>query len=111
MKVDTFGIHAFHTEKHQMLWSANTTLPHNQSPMLLTSVTTDTRGHVFAVDETNHCVQIFSAINGSYLRYLMGNEFVIGHPLYVNWCENTSTLILAHLKGNAIYISFFKIFL
>ena len=54
---------------------------------------------------------MFSAINGRYLRYLIGDEFVIGHPLYVNWCENASTLILAHLKGNVIYISFFKIFL
>ena len=94
-----------------MFWSTNTTLPHNQSPMHLTSVTTDTRGHLFAVDENNHSVQMFSAINGRYLRYLIGDEFVIGHPLYVNWCENTSTLILAHLKGKDIYISFFKIFL
>ena len=111
MKVDTFGIHAFYTEKQQMFWSTNTTLPHNQSPMHLTSVTTDTGGHLFGVDENNHSVQMFSAINGRYLRYLIVDEFVIGHPLYVNWCENTSTLILTHLKGNVIYISFFKIFL
>ena len=71
--------------------------------MRLTSVTTDSRGRLFAVDENNRCVQMFSALNGHYLGKMDP------HPLYVNWCYNTSTLILFHqIEGNNC-ISFLKL--
>ena len=103
VKVDSSGLHALDAEKDEKLWVTQS--------KCLTSFTTDSRGRLFAVDENNHCVQMFSAINGHHMRYLIGDEFGIGHPLYVNWCYNTSTLILVHQKGKDIYITFLKIFL
>ena len=58
VKVNNSGLLAFDTEKDEKLW-----ITQNKG---LTSITTDSRGHLFAVDENNRCVQMFSAVNDVY---------------------------------------------
>ena len=74
------------------------------------SVTSNGRGLLFAVDDNNEYVQVFSATNGYYCGRLSKTEGCsYEHPLFVNWCENTSTLILVHRKGKLHIVSFIKI--
>ena len=101
---DTLGLHAIDVKSKQLLWTTDVS-----RSKAVTSLITNGRGILFAVDMANHCVQMFSAITGHYLGYLITEEeFGIGRPLYVNWCEITSTLILVHQKEEKKCINFFK---
>ena len=106
---DTLGLHAIDVKSKQLLWTTDVSIVQSKTSKAVTSLTTNGRGILFAVDMANHCVQMFSAINGHYLGYLITEEeFGIGRPLYVNWCENTSTFILVHQKEEKKCINFFK---
>ena len=89
-----------------VLWATDPSVLRSKASRVLTSLTTNGRGLLFAVDLERSCVQMFSAVNGHCLGYLIKEG--IGHPLYAKWCENTSTLVLVHLKGLDHNISFLK---
>ena len=106
---DSLGLHAIDVKSKQLLWTTDASVVQSKTSKAVTSLTTNGRGVLFAVDMANHCVQMFSAVNGHYLGYLIKeDEFEVGRPLYVNWCENTSTLILVHQKEEKKCINFFK---
>ena len=108
--MDALGLHAFDLEAKQLLWTTGTTLPKWEKSIHLTSVTTNGHSVLFAVDKNNCCVQMFSATDGLYLGYLDKLDgFWYRHPLYVNWCGNTSSLILVHQKEEKKCISFLKL--
>ena len=100
------GLRATLVETPGVFWTTDPSVLRSKASKVLTSLTTNGRGLLFAVDAERSCVQMFSAVNGHYLGYLIKEG--IGHPLYINWCENTSTLILVHLKGIENNISFLQ---
>ena len=103
-------MHAFDLETQQMLWTTGSMLPQCEQAMHLRSVTSNDRGLLFAVDEFNICVHMFSARDGRYCGCLIRADSPWGdRPLYVNWCENTSSLIVFHQKGREKKISFLEI--
>ena len=106
---DYKGLHASKMKTAALLWTTDGSVHQSNTSKTLTSLSTNGRGLLFAVDHKMSCVQMFSAVNGHYLGCLIReSEFGMGHPLHVNWCENTSTLILVHLKEECHYISFLK---
>ena len=107
--VDSMGLRATLVETPGILWATDPSVFQPNASKVLTSLTTNGRGLLLAVDLERSCVQMFSAVNGHYLGYLIReSDFGIGHPIYVKWCENTSTLILVHLKGLEHNVSFLK---
>ena len=107
---DSLGMHAFDLETQQMLWTTGSMLPQCEQAMHLRSVASNDRGLLFAVDEFNICVHMFAARDGRYCGCLIRADSPWGdRPLYVNWCENTSSLTVFHQKGREKKISFLEI--
>ena len=62
----------------------------------LVSITTDNRGHIFACDTANECIQLFST-TGIYVGcFVAKGQHGIKMPKLARWCNKSSSLIVIH---------------
>ena len=93
------GLFAYSLSKKRTMWKA--ALTGMGKPMRLSSVASDGRMIVFACDQNNECVQVFSLQDGKYLGKLAGARG-LGNPERILWFDQESSLFVAHKDKNAI---------
>ena len=71
------------------------------------SITADRKGNVFVIDHSDECIHRFN-LNAQF-RYvgilLKGGDDVLGKPVMIRWCNSVSSLVVAHVINETIYIS------
>ena len=100
------GIKAYDLSSGSLEWQKN--IP----GMTKSSMISDGRGHLFVSDKDNKCIHMVSLSDGQHLgrlHVIEEGEQGLGFPAWVDWSEETSSLILAHGKGNKRFISFIQI--
>ena len=88
------GVFAYSTLLDKLEWKVDGTLPEMKKDIAAYGVATDGHSHLFVADYDNHCIQMFSASDGSYLRCLVvkGTKS-LGQPDKIRWCEKSSFLL------------------
>ena len=63
-------------------------------------------GMVISVCDGNNCIQMFCVRDGAYMGAVMRQgEQRLRNPGKIEWCEATSSLVVAHIKENQQCIS------
>ena len=100
-------IFAYSTAKQNLLWSIQGAVS-GKEMIRCVSITTDNKGHLFACDANNECIQMFST-DGIYLGCLVDRgQHGITSPRHVRWCKNTSSLVVVHCKNGVWFTSILK---
>ena len=98
------GIHAYNVDTKSLDWIKEI------EGLELARVSSDGHGHLFVCDRGNECIHMISVLDGQYLRcFIKTGEQGLGRPGFAAWSEETSSLIVAHGKGNKRFISVFKV--
>ena len=86
------GIFAYNLKTEKIKWKRYET---GMDKMVeITGMTTDGRGHLFVTDKRS--IQMFSVSDGQYLGCLIeAGDQDLWPPLHVEWCETSSSLIVA----------------
>ena len=87
------GLFAYNTETDKLEWKVNRKLSKMEHDMTAMGVTTDGHGHLFVTDRHNHCIQMFSVSDGSYMGFLETGDDTLRCPSLICWCENMSSLL------------------
>ena len=100
------GIYVYDTNKDELVWSVKGKLTSMVNEMDAGGVTTDGFGRVFVCDRANRCIQVLSIVDGSYLGCLLkAGEQGLGDPLFIRWCNDTSSLIVCCGIENERFVS------
>ena len=99
------GIKAYDLSSGSLEWHKN--IP----GMTKSALVPDGHGHLFVADKDNKCIHMLSLSDGQNLGrlHVIEEGEGLGFPAWVDWSEETSSLILAHGKGNKRFISFIQI--
>ena len=98
------GIHAYNANTTLLEWRKK------RDGMEKAGVASDSHGHLFVFDKENGCINLLSVSDGHYQGCLIKEgEQSLGKPCFGVWCEQTSSLIVAHAKGNERFISVIKV--
>ena len=98
------GIHAYNVDNNSLEWKKEI------EGMERGGVTSDGHGHVFVSDGDNACIHMLSVSDGHYMGCLIKQgDQDLGVPLWGTWCEEMSSVIVAHGKGNKRFISVVKV--
>ena len=96
------GIIVCNSETNRLQWKVNSKLAGVEKKLFVSGVTSDGHGHIFVCDPENECVHIFAASDGSHLGILFRKgERNLGTPWKIDWCQGTSTLVVAHKRKNS----------
>ena len=97
-------MHAYNSTTGQLKWSAQKKIP--SGTFNSSGVTADGNGRIFVVDDTNKCIQMFSASDGQYLGCFMNKgDQGLRDVIRLRWCVSTSSLVAAHKNGTKYFIS------
>ena len=97
-------IHAFNSTTGQLKWTVQKKIP--SGTFTSYGVAGDGYGRLFVADDTNKCIQMFSALDGQYLGCFMNKgDQGFGNVRRLRWCETTSSLVVAHHDGWKYFIS------
>ena len=103
------GIYGYDTDTDKLDWIVKGTLPGVSKNVTADAVTTDGHGHLFVCDTSNACVHMLS-VNGSYLGTpLKAGEQDFGGPWRIRWLENSSSLVVVHIKDLRHHISVVRV--
>ena len=95
-------IHAYNTSTSKTSWK-------NQHESGFVGITSDGGGNLF-ISTVNSAIKVLSP-SGEHRGYLVKEgEQRLGKPLAVRWCEMTSSLIVAHRRDGAWFLSDVKVF-
>ena len=98
-------VFAYNMETGAEEWSLPSDIPGATTTMQSCGITTDGNGHLFVCDINNSCIQMFD-MNGGYIGVLLsGGEQGIGNPKWAGWCDDSHSLIVAHVKNEKWFIS------
>ena len=103
------GLFAYNTYTDKLEWEVGGLLAGNKEDIQTTGVTADERRHLFVTDFGNYCIQMFSVVDGQYLGCLMKDVETLGKPGRLRWCENTTSLLTAHLFESKGYLNVIKV--
>ena len=99
------GVYAYDVSEDKFEWKGE---PNGtEKKMNAFGVTTDERGNLFVCDMNNECIHMFST-GGVYLGELSvsdSEEGSIGVPRCIRWCNETSSLVVAHKKDDKRIVS------
>ena len=99
------GIYSYNAKTSKLLWTAVGKFPGMKENLNIVSVTTDQKGHVFACDNSNRCIQMFT-IDGTYLGAMPKcREVSVELSSLICWCKKSSFLVLSFLKSGQYCIS------
>ena len=99
------GIYSYNAKTSKLLWTAVGKLPTMKKNLNIVAVTTDQKGHIFACDNGNRCIQMF-AIDGTYLGAMTKcREISVQQSSLICWCKKSSFLVLSFLKNGQYCIS------
>ena len=97
-------IHAYNSSTGQLKWSVRKKIP--SGTFKSHGVVGDNNGRLFLTDNTNNCIQMFSASNGQYLRCLIKQgDQGLGLVCGLSWCEATLSLVVSHHNGEKWFLS------
>ena len=97
-------IHAYNSTTGELKWSAETRTP--TGTFISRGVAGDGNGRLFFADNTNDCIQRFSASDGQYMGcFMKRGDQGLGHVTRLGWNEATSSLVVGHLDGDKYTIS------
>ena len=103
------GIFAYNTQRAQMGWTVKGKLTGMEIDMSIWGATADGNGHLFMCDINNSCIQMFSA-GGRYMGpVLKEGDHGLAQPWLVRWCEQTSSLVVVHIKERNYQISVIRV--
>ena len=96
-------IHAY-SSTGQLKWSGQKKIP--SGTFKSNSLAGDGSGRIFVADDTNNCIQMFSALDGQYLGCFMNKgDQGLGDVSILRWCEATSSLVVGHYNDYKYFIS------
>ena len=98
------GVSAYNTDTDQIEWCKKGTLAGMEEQMMAEGVTTDGCGHVFISDESNGCIHVLSN-KGFHLGVLKEGEQGLGRSRLIHWCNEASSLVVAHIIDEQYCIS------
>ena len=102
-------IYVYNTATDEVVWSAWRKQKQMDKKMEPHGVTTDGHGHLFVCDWNNGCIHLFHITKSKYLGPVMREgEQGLGVPYRVEWCEATSSLVVAYTKNDVYLNSFVK---
>ena len=89
-------------------WKVSGKPPGMKYVMDASGIAADEQGHLFICDESNRCVHMLSARDGSHLGLVVrkGQEG-IGNPRSVAWHQISVSLVVFHEKGGVYHLSIF----
>ena len=98
------GIHAYNADTKLLEWKREI------GGMGKAGIASDGHGHLFVFDKANKCVHTLSVLNGQYMGCLIKEgDLGLRRPCWGVWYEETSSLIVAHAKGNERYLSVIRV--
>ena len=106
------GVYAYNTATDVLEWSVKGKLEGMDEEMDAQGVTTDGRGDLFVCDPKNECIQMFCVRDGAYMGAVMRQEEQeLKYPRQIQWCETTSSLVVAHRMacGGSWFISIIRV--
>ena len=103
------GVNAYNTSKEGLEWEVKGKVPCMKRILNAARVATNGRDQVIVCDDYNDCIQIFT-VDGHYMGTVsVDNDTFLGTPSRIDWCKNTSSLAVVHLKESQVGISKIKI--
>ena len=103
------GVSAYNTSKEGLEWEVKGKVPCMKRILNAARVATNGRDQVFVCDDYNDCIQMFT-VDGHYMGTVsVNNDTFLGTPSRIDWCKNTSSLAVVHLKESQVGISKIKI--
>ena len=88
------GVFAYNTLLNKLEWKMDRKPAGMEKGIAAYGVAADGRGHLYIADYDNHCIQMFSVSDGSYLRCLVvKGAKSLGRPDKIRWCEKSSSLL------------------
>ena len=100
-------IYACNSTTGKLRWTAVKKIPDTDKPFQSPSVTGDDSGHLFVLDITNKCIQMFVAADGQYLGCFkkFGEEDIGKDVKKLHWCKEISSLLVVYEKDGKILIT------
>ena len=106
---DGYRIFAYNTNSGEVAWRINDKTKGMQRNKNPDGVTWDGEAHLFLPDTKRALIHVCS-VDGKYMGCLIKEgEQGLGVPGCIRWCNNTSSLIVAHFKENSWFISDIKL--
>ena len=98
-------VFAYNMETGAEEWNLSSNVPESTTTMQACGIMTDGNDHLFVCDINNSCIQMFD-LNGGYIGVLLsGGEQGLGNPHLAGWCDDSHSLIVAHVKNEKWHIS------
>ena len=103
------GVNAYNTSKETLEWEVKGKVPCMKKNLSAARVATNGHDQVIVCDDYNDCIQMFT-LEGHYMGVVsMDSDAHLGTPSRIDWCKNTSSLALVHVKESKLGISKIKI--
>ena len=93
-----------YTLKGELKWRVSGKLRQMELDIDARGVTADDQGHLFVCDESNRCVHLLSATDGTHLGVVVKALVEgVGKPREVAWHQESASLVVAHEKDADYY--------
>ena len=103
------GVNAYNTSKEGLEWEVKGRVPCMKKILSAARVATNGHDQVIVCDDYNDCIQMFT-VDGHYMGTVsVDSDTFLGTPSRIDWCKNTSSLAVVHLKESQLGISKIKI--
>ena len=97
-------IYACNSTTGKLRWTAVKKIPDTDKPFQSPSVTGDDSGHLFVLDVTNKCIQMFAAPDTQYLGCFKKLDEEDKNVKKLHWCKELSSLFVVYEKDGKILI-------
>ena len=99
-------IYACNSTTGKLMWTAVKKVPDTDKLFQSLSVTGDDRGHLFVLDVTNKCIQMFAAADGQYIRCFkkLEEDGMDKNVIKLHWCHELSSLFFVYENDGKILI-------
>ena len=98
------GINSYNTSSNKREWCVRGELTERDENICPRRIVTDGCGHLFVIDRGNDCVQMFST-DSVYMGRLLREERCFGRLSKIDWCSDTSSLVVLHKRNRKYEIS------
>ena len=99
-------IFACNSTTGKLRWTTAKKVADTDKPFQSLSVTGDNSGHLFVLDVTNKCIQMFAAADGQYIGCFkkLEEEDIGQNVKKLHWCKELSSLFVVYEKDGKILI-------
>ena len=98
------GVFCYTLKGGELKWRVSGKLPQMEWDIDARGVAADDQGHLFVCDESNRCVHLLSATDGTHLGVVVRALVEgVGKPREVAWHGESASLVVAHEKDADCY--------